>query len=71
MVYASSLQSDLNDLNAKMNSDDSDEHKSELAIAAAKEKTLEVEIIDFKDDPPADDDVAEEVPAEDAPEEKE
>ena len=37
MVYASSLQSDLNDLNAKMNSDDSDEHKSELAIAAAKE----------------------------------
>ena len=46
-------------------------YEAKASIAAAKEKTLEVEIIDFKDDPPADDDVAEEVPAEDAPEEKE
>ena len=46
-------------------------YEAKSSISAAKEKTLEVEIIDFKDDPPADDDVAEEVPAEDAPEEKE
>lgn len=45
-------------------------YEAKASIAAAKEKTLEVEIIDFKDDPPADD-IAEEAPAEDAPEEKE
>ncbi|MGN0033489.1 MAG: thioredoxin-like domain-containing protein [Candidatus Limimorpha sp.] len=36
-VRASILQSDLNDLNEKMLSDESDEHKTELVIAAAKE----------------------------------